>query len=134
MKKQIEFINPPEWGKCSGFSHGVKTQPGSLLFVAGQIGRNEEDKKIVGPEFAAQFDQALSNVITVVRRGGGGPENIVRLTIYVLDRLEYIANLKPIGEAYRRHMGKHYPAMTLAEVKGLLVEDSKLELEATAVL
>ncbi len=76
----------------------------------------------------------MSNLLAVVREAGGSPENVARLTIYVLDQQEYLANLKPLGEIYRRQMGKHYPAMTLVEVKGLLEEGCRLELEATAAL
>jgi len=90
--------------------------------------------QIVSPDFSAQFAKALANVLTVLRASGGQPENLVRLTIYVLDRREYLANRKGVGEAYRQQMGNHYPAMTLVEVQGLLEEGAKLELEATAVV
>jgi len=90
--------------------------------------------KVVSSEFAGQFDKTLSNLPAVVREAGGSPENIARLTIYVLDRREYSANLKPLGEAYRERMGRHYPAMTLVEVKGLVEEGCRLELEGTAAL
>ena len=133
MEGKLEIINPTECGKHSGFSHGVKARSGSLLFIAGQVGWDEQGK-VVSPEFAAQFDKALSNLLAVVREAGGRPENVARLTIYVLDRREYLANLKPVGETYRRRMGRHYPAMTVLEVKGLVEEGCKLELEATAAL
>ncbi len=133
MQNNMEFINPPEAGKHPGFSHGVKVPCGSLLFIAGQVGWDETGR-IVSPEFVGQFAKALSNVLAVVRQAGGEPSSIVRLTIYVLDRREYRAKMKPLGEAYRSQMGKHYPAMTLVEVKGLLEEECKLELEATAAL
>ena len=133
MEGKLEIINPKECGKHAGFSHGVKVRSGSILFVAGQVGWDEQGK-VVSSEFAAQFDKALSNLLAVVREAGGSPENVVRLTIYVLDRQEYLANLKPVGEAYRRRMGRHYPAMTLVEVKGLVEEGCRLEVEATAAL
>ncbi len=133
MQNNMEFINPPEAGKHPGFSHGVKVSCSSLLFVAGQVGWDEAGR-IVSSDFVGQFDKALSNVLAVVRQAGGEPSSIVRLTLYVLDRREYMANLKPLGKAYQNRMGKHYPAMTLVEVKGLLEEGCKLELEATAVL
>jgi enamine deaminase RidA (YjgF/YER057c/UK114 family) len=97
------------------------------------VGWNEKGE-IVSPDFTAQFEKALANVLTVVRAAGGGPDSVVRLTIYVVDRKEYLANLKGIGKAYREQMGSHYPAMTLLEVKGLLEEGAKVELEATAAL
>jgi enamine deaminase RidA (YjgF/YER057c/UK114 family) len=111
----------------------VRTQAGPLLFISGQIAWDGQSR-IVSADFAEQFEQALSNVLAVVRAAGGSPESLARLTIYVLDRREYIAGAKKIGEAYRRLVGKHYPAMTLVEVRGLLEEGAKLELEATAAL
>lgn len=133
METKLEYINPAECGGHPGFSHGVKTQPGSLLFVAGQVGWDEHGK-IVSAQFADQFEKALSNLLAVVREAGGRPENVVRLTIYVVDRGEYLASAKAIGQVYRKLMGKHYPAMTLLEIRGLVEEGAKLELEATAVL
>lgn len=133
METKLEYINPAECGAHPGFSHGIKTQPGSLLFIAGQVGW-DENAKIVSNEFTGQFEKALSNLLTVVREAGGRPENVVRLTIYVVDRTEYLASVKSVGQAYRKLMGKHYPAMTLVEIRGLVEEGAKLELEATAVL
>ncbi len=133
MSAAPELINPPELGKHPGYSQGVKVVSNSLLFIAGQVAWNEHGQ-IISPDFAAQFAKALENILTVIRAAGGKPESLVRLTIYVLDKQEYIANTKAVGEAYRQHMGKHYPAMTLVEVKGLLEEGAKLELEATAAL
>ena len=133
MPNHVDLINPPELGKHSGYSQGVKASAGSLLFISGQVAWDEQSR-IVSPDFAAQFSKALDNVLIVVRAAGGQPESIVRLTIYVLDRKEYAANAKKVGEAYRQQMGMNYPAMTLVEVKGLFEDGAKLELEATAVL
>lgn len=133
MPNHIELINPPELGKHSGYSQGVMARSGALLFVAGQVAWDQQSR-IVSSDFAAQFSQALSNVLTVVRAAGGEPHSIARLTIYVTDRGEYAANSKAVGDAYRAQMGKHYPAMTLVEVNGLLEEGAKLELEATAMI
>ena len=133
MQNKLELINPPELGKHSGYSHGVKVPSGSLLFIAGQIGWDETGKFSCS-EFVGQFDQTLANVLAVVRQGGGVPESIARLTIYVLDRQEFLANLKPLGEIYQRRMGKHFPAITLVEVKGLYEEGAKVEIEGTAAL
>ena len=133
MNNNLELINPPELGRHSGYSQGVKTQAGPLLFIAGQVAWDEQSR-IVSPDFTAQFSKALSNVLAVIRAAGGQPESLVRVTIYVLDRNEYVANAKKIGEAYRQQMGKHFPAITLVEVKGLFEEGAKLELEATAAL
>ena len=133
MPNHLQWINPPELGRHSGYSQGVITQAGPLLFISGQVAWDEQSR-IVSPDFAAQFSKALSNVLAVIRAAGGQPQSIVRLTIYVLDRNEYIASAKQIGEAYRQLMGKHFPAMTLVEVKGLLEAGAQLELEATAAL
>ena len=133
MPNKTEFINPAEAGPHSGYSHGVKVQSSSLLFVAGQIGRDETGQ-FVGPDLVGQYEKALANLLAVVRHGGGVPENVVQLTIYVLDRQEFIANRKPLGEVYRRQMGKHFPAITLIEVKGLYEEEARVELEAVAAL
>ena len=127
-------INPAELGAPRGFSHGMLAPPGAqLLFVAGQIGWNE-DQRLVGDGFAEQFARALANVVTVVRQAGGGPEHLARLTIYVVDRHEYLAALEEIGGAYRGIMGRHYPAMALVEVAALLEPGAKVEIEGTAAL
>jgi enamine deaminase RidA (YjgF/YER057c/UK114 family) len=133
MQSKPEVINPAQLGKPSGYSNGIKTAAGALLFVAGQIGTNQSGE-VVSADFAAQFSAALANALAVVRAAGGGPENIARLTIFVVDRSEYLANRKAVGAAYRKHMGGHFPAMSLLEVKGLLDSRAKVELEATAVL
>jgi enamine deaminase RidA (YjgF/YER057c/UK114 family) len=129
----MNFINPEALGKPRGYSNGVKTDGGALLFVAGQIGWNQ-NQVIVSDDFASQFVQALENVITVVREAGGTPTNITRLLIFVTDKQEYLAGVKAIGEAYRQLMGKHFPAMTLVEIKSLLDDRAKVEIEAIAVI
>ena len=130
----LEIINPESLGAPKGYSNGVLAPPGArLLFVAGQVGW-DGDQKIVGEGFVEQFDQALANVIAVVEEAGGTPQGIARLTIYVTDKQAYIDAARDVGAAYRGRMGKHFPAMTLVEVRGLLEEGAQLELEATAVL
>lgn len=127
-------INPEELGAPRGYSNGILTPPGArLLFVAGQVGWNEE-QQLVGNGFAEQFARALANVVTVVREAGGDPEHLARLTIYVVDHHEYLAALKEIGDAYRGIMGRHYPAMALVEVAALLEPGAKVEIEGTAAL
>ncbi|MGE0328106.1 MAG: RidA family protein [Polyangiaceae bacterium] len=131
---KLEAINPESWGEPKGYANGVLAPAGGrLLFVAGQIGW-DENQKIVSDDFALQFAQALSNVVTVVRAAGGQPEHIARLTIYVTDKQLYLADLKGIGASYRELMGRHYPAMALLEVKGLLEPGAMVEIEATAVV
>ncbi|MCK6547936.1 RidA family protein [Myxococcota bacterium] len=128
-----ELINPEALGKARGYSNGVLAAPGRLLFVAGQVAWDGA-QQIVSESFAAQFAQALSNVLTVVREAEGKPEHVARLTIYVTNKDEYVAAIKDVGAAYRERMGKHYPAMALVEVKALLEPGAKVEIEATAVI
>jgi enamine deaminase RidA (YjgF/YER057c/UK114 family) len=125
-------VSPQGMAQPKGYSHGMKGT-GEVLFVAGQIGWNREGR-LVSDAFAAQFGQALDNVLTVVRAAGGRRESVGRLTIYVTDKREYIAAAKDVGVVYREHMGDHYPAMALVEVKALLEDGAKVEIEATAVL
>ena len=121
-------------GSPRGFSNGVLTDAEDrLLFVAGQIAW-DETRRIVSENFVEQFDRALANVIAVVTEAGGKPEQIARLALYVTDKNEYRARMKEIGERYRARMGKHFPAMVLVEVKSLLEDKAKIEIEATAVL
>jgi enamine deaminase RidA (YjgF/YER057c/UK114 family) len=128
------LINPESLGAPSGFANGVLAEAGGrLLFVAGQIGW-DENQKIVSDDLVMQFDQALANVIVVVTEAGGQPEQIARLVIYVTDKHEYKERLKEIGERYRSRMGRHFPAMVLVEVRRLLEDRAKVEIEATAVL
>ena len=127
-------INPESLGAPKGYSNGVLTPAGGrVLFVAGQVAWNEE-QRVVSDDFALQFGQALKNVVTVVTAAGGGPEHLARMTIFVTSKDEYVAAAKAIGAAYRTLMGRHYPAMTLVEIKALLEEGAKVEIEATAVL
>jgi enamine deaminase RidA (YjgF/YER057c/UK114 family) len=106
---------------------------GDLLFVAGQIGWDRQGC-MVSEDLAVQFGQALDNVIDVVWAAGGSAESIARLTIYVTDKEEYRRRAKDLGEAYRKRMGKHFPAMSLVEVKSLLEDNAKVEIEATALV
>jgi enamine deaminase RidA (YjgF/YER057c/UK114 family) len=128
----VKPITPPGLARPRGYSHGIEAS-GRLLFVAGQVGWNER-AEIVSDAFVDQFDQALANVLSVVAEAGGTPVSVARLTIYVVDKTEYIAGQKLIGEKYRARMGRHYPAMTLVEVKSLLEPGAKVEIEATAVI
>ncbi len=127
-------INPTALGAPKGYSNGILAAAGGrLLFVAGQVAWDDE-QAVVSDVFAKQFAQALDNVLAVVREAGGKPEHVARLTIYVTDKSEYIAQSREVGAEYRSRMGKHFPAMALIEVKSLLEEGAKLEIEATAVL
>lgn len=129
----LKFINPQSLGTPRGYSNGVVTDPGArLLFIAGQIGWDEQ-QKLISSDFVQQFDRALANVISVLNEAGGKPDNVARLVIYVTDKQEYQQRTDEVGERYRAHMGKHFPAMLLVEVKGLLDDDAKVEIEGIAV-
>lgn len=129
-----KFINPASLGPPRGYSNGVIAEAaGRLLFIAGQIGWNEQ-QKIVSADLVEQFDRALANLISVVDHAGGSPDRIVRLVIYVTEKNEYKNRMIEIGERYRERMGKHFPAMTLVEVKSLLDDEAKVEIEGIAVL
>ena len=130
----FKLINPEALGAPSGYSNGVLADAsGKLLFIAGQIAW-DKDQKIVNDDFVEQFDQALANVVAVVRAAGGEPGNIVRLVIYVTDKIEYRKRTKDVGRCYQNHMGKHYPAMALVQVAGLLDDAAKVEIEGMAIL
>lgn len=132
--RALEPVDPRELGAPRGYSNGMLgPQGGRVLFVAGQVGWDAE-QELVGPGFVEQFERALANVMAVVRAAGGAPESLGRLTLYVTDREEYRRELSAVGEAYRRVMGRHYPAMALVEVAGLLEEGAKVEIEGTAIL
>ena len=132
---RIDKVQPEGWKAPRGYSNGVLVAgAGRLLFVAGQIAWDAE-QRLVGPgDFAAQFRQALQNVAAVVAAAGGQPEHVVRLTLYATDKRAYQAHQKEIGAAYREVFGRHYPAMALVLVAGLLEDGALVEIEATAAL
>ena len=130
----FDFINPESLGAPRGYANGVLTEAGGRwLFIAGQIAWNRE-QQLVSDDLVAQFDRALANVIAVVAEAGGQPDQIARLILYVTDKAEYKQRMKEIGERYRAQMGKHFPAMVLVEVKGLLEDGAQIEIEGIAIL
>ena len=130
----IRLINPESLGAPRGYSNGALSNPGArILFIAGQVAWDAQ-QQIVSDDLVEQFDRALANVITVLSSAGGHPRMIARLVIYVTDKNEYRDRMKEIGERYRARMGKHFPAMVLVEVKGLLEDRARIEIEGTAVL
>ena len=127
-------INPESLGAPRGYSNGMLAPAaGRLLFVGGQIGWDQEQNLVEGG-FVEQFAQTLSNVVAVVREAGGEPSALGSLTIFVTDHLEYLTELKEVGAAYRRIIGRHYPAMALVEVKSLLESRAKVEIQGIAVI
>ena len=128
----MKILQPPGWARARGFSNGIAAS-GKLVFIAGQIGWTG-DCKWQARDFAGQFRQAIKNILAVLAEANGKPEHIVRLTWYVIDKQEYLNSLKDVGEAYRELMGKHYPTMAVVQVSGLVEEEARLEIEATAVV
>ena len=132
MTDPFQNLQPPAWAKPKGYANGIAAR-GKQIFVAGQIGWNAQ-AQFESDDFAAQVEQALKNVVAVLETGGAEPRHIVRLNWYVTDKAEYAARQREIGEAYRRVIGRHFPAMTLLVVAGLLEPRAKVEIEATAVV
>jgi enamine deaminase RidA (YjgF/YER057c/UK114 family) len=126
------IIHPDGWKPAKGYANGVLAE-GARLYVGGQIGWNK-DQVFERHDFVGQMEQALRNVVAVVESAGGTASDIVRLTWYVTDKKEYLAKQRGVGEAYRRVMGKHFPAMTMVVVSGLIEDQALVEIEATAVL
>jgi len=130
----FKLINPQSLGAPSGYSNGLLTEAsGRLLFIAGQIAWNERHE-IVSDDFVEQFDKAMENVVAVVNEAGGKASDIARLIIYVTDKQAYRERTREVGERYRKHLGKHFPAMVLVQVVGLLDDAAKVEIEGIAVL
>lgn len=127
-----EVILPAGWPRPKGYSNGVVAS-GRMLFIAGMIGWDSQGE-FHSDDFAAQARQALQNIADVLREAGGKPEHIVRMTWYVTDKREYLAAGKEIGHAFREIIGSYNAAMTAVEVKALIEDRAKVEIEATAVL
>ena len=128
----MQILQPPSWPKPRGYSNGIAAR-GRLVFVAGQVGWNEQEK-FETSEFVGQAKQALKNIVAVLAQGGAKPEHIVRMTWYVIDKKEYLAAWRDLGSAYREVIGKHYPAMAAMQVVGLVEDGARLEIEATAIV
>jgi enamine deaminase RidA (YjgF/YER057c/UK114 family) len=128
----MQILQPPAWARAKGFSNGIAAS-GKLVFIAGQVGWTGQGEWKES-SFAGQFRQTIQNILEVLAQAKGKPEHIVRLTWYVIDRDEYLASLKEVGAAYRELMGRHYPAMAVVQVSGLVERNARLEIEATAVI
>ena len=129
------IVNPIQLVKPSGYNHGIKTSGVStLLFLGGQVGWDGEGRLVSDHDMVAQFERALENLVAVVKEAGGKAENIVKLNLFVTDKKAYLSAAKDIGAAYRKHMGKHFPAMTLVEVRNLYEDGAVVEIEGLAVL
>ncbi len=129
----MRLVEPEGWARPSGYANGVAAR-GEVLAIAGQVGWNPATCRVESADLVVQARTALENVAAVVRAAGGVPENVVRMTWYVVDRDAYSGALRALGAAYREVFGRHYPAMTLIVVAGLLEPGALVEIEATAVL
>lgn len=125
-----KIIQPDGWKPPKGYANGVLAD-GVPLYIGGQIGWNA-DQVFVAKDFVGQMEQALRNIVDVLEAAGGGPEHLTRLTWYVVDKREYLAKQREVGEAYRRVLGKNFPAMTMVVVSALVEDEALIEIEATA--
>lgn len=132
MKREI--INPSQLAEPRGFNHGFLVEGGRLLFLAGQDASDTNGAIVAPGDLVGQFEQVLKNLQAVVEEAGGSMQDIVKLNVFVADRTEYRANLKPIGAIFRNYFGGHYPAMALFEVAGFFREETLIELEGFAVI
>lgn len=128
----MKILQPAGWPRPKGYSNGISAR-GRMIFTAGIVGWDERESF---PDYRlhGQFAQALRNTLAILAEDGAGPEHIVRMTCYVIDRDEYLSERDEIGAAWKSIMGAHYPAMALVEVKGLVEGAAKVEIETTAVV
>jgi enamine deaminase RidA (YjgF/YER057c/UK114 family) len=129
----IQTLLPDGWAPPVGYANGIAVDAGRIVFVAGQVGWNAE-QRFESEAIAPQFEQALANIVAVLAAGGAEPRHICRMTAYCCDKPAYLAARKELGAIWRRVMGNHYPAMSMIFVSDLLDSPGKIELEATAVL
>lgn len=128
----MKTLLPKGWLRPKGYANGVTAQ-GRLIFVSGQVGWNAREE-FESDDMVQQVRQALENTLMVLREGGAGPQHVARMTWFITDKREYLAKAKDIGTVYRSLFGNHYPAMALVEVKSLLEDEAKIEIETTAVV
>lgn len=128
----MKLLQPPDWLPPKGYANGIAAR-GTLIFVGGQIGWNGQ-QQFETDDFIGQTAQALRNIRAVLEAGGAGPEHMVRMTWYIVDRDEYVARLKELGGVYREVMGRNFPAMSCVEVSRLVEARARVEIEVTAVL
>lgn len=128
----MQTVSPPDWPRPKGYSNAVVAR-GTPVYLAGMVGWNAREE-FETDTFIGQFGQALKNVVAVLDAAGAAPAHLVRMTWFIADRREYLTSLGEIGSVYRDIIGRHYPAMSVIEVKGFIEEGAKLEIEATAVI
>lgn len=129
----MRALLPEGWAAPIGYANGIEVDTGRIIFVAGQVGWDEQ-QKFQSEEVAPQFDQALRNIKAILAEAGADPHHICRMTAYCCDKPAYMAARRELGKIWREHMGTHYPAMSMIFVSDLLDNPGKIELEATAVV
>lgn len=129
----MEVLLPDGWAPPIGYSNGIAVEAGRIVFIAGQVGWDAQ-QKFHSEEIAPQFEQALQNILAVLAKAGGQPQHICRITAYCCDKPAYLAARRDLGAIWRKHMGRHFPAMSMIFVSDLLDNPGKIELEATAVV
>lgn len=127
-----DIIQPDGWAKAKGYANGVLAKDGTL-YIGGQIGW-DENKRFVANDFVGQMRQALRNIAAIVEAAGGQVSDVTRLTWFVTDKSDYLAHQAEVGAAYREVFGKHFPAMSMLVVAGLVEDEALVEIEATAYL
>jgi enamine deaminase RidA (YjgF/YER057c/UK114 family) len=128
----MKFLQPPNWPRPKGYANGVAAK-GSLVFLSGMVGWNAQ-QEFVATDFVGQVRQALHNIVEVLNQALAKPEHIASMTWYVIDRSEYLAATREMGAVYREIIGRHYPAMTVVEVSGLVEEKARVEIQVIAVV
>ncbi len=128
----MKILHPPNWPRPRGYSNGISAK-GRIVVTGGIVGW-DENENFVKQDIAGQAAQAFKNIVLILAEGGAKPENIVRMTWYITDKIGYINSQKLIGESYRKNFGRHFPAMAVVEVASLMEEEAKLEIEVMAIV
>ena len=128
----MDFLQPPGWPRPKGYSNGIAAS-GRTVCVSGMVGWDAQGQ-FQTDDFAAQVRQALQNIVAVLAEANAGPQHIVRMTWYVLDKKEYVAAYPAIGVAYRDVIGRHYPTMSAVQVSALIEDRARVEIEVTAIV
>jgi len=128
----MRVLQPADWARARGYANGIEAR-GRTIFVAGQVGW-DKDQRFQAKDFAGQFEQTLKNILAVLGEANAGPEHIVRMTWFITDKKAYLAEIKSVGEIYRRLMGRNFPTMSVVQVVALVEGEALVEIEATAVV
>jgi enamine deaminase RidA (YjgF/YER057c/UK114 family) len=132
LETGMKVLQPSNWKRPKGYSNGVEAT-GRTVFISGMVGWNTEEE-FTSTDLAGQVRQALANIVEVLSEANAKPSDIVRMTWYLIDKKEYLSSAKEIGAAYREIIGRHFPAMTVVQVSGLLEDKARVEIEVTAVV